>query len=79
MDDMSKLSDAELDALLLAQVKEREQKVAMVIAMAMRPFKNWDEERVGRRIVALVEAGKVESFGDVRKWRFSEIRLLAGK
>jgi len=73
--DISSLSDDELDALLMAQVKTRQLKVAMVIAMAMRPYETWDEERVGRRIIALVEAGKVEAFGDVRKWRFSEIRL----
>jgi len=75
MNDISLLSDDELDALLLAQVKNRQQKVAMVIAMAMRPYETYDEERVGRRILALVESGKVESFGDVRKWRYSEICL----
>lgn len=75
MDVASLLTDDELDAILLAEVKERRQKVAMVIAKAMRPYRGWDEERVGQRIIALVEAGKVEAFGDVRKWRFSEIRL----
>ena len=75
MDDISSLSDAELDALLLAQVKERQQKIAMVIGMAMSGYETWDEERVGQRIIALVETGKVESFEDVRKWRWSEICL----
>lgn len=75
MNDISLLSDDELDALLLAQVKERQQKVAMVIAMAMQSYETYDEERVGRRILALVESGKVASFGDVRKWRYSEICL----
>ena len=76
MDDMSKLSDAELDALLLAQVKERRQKVAMVILKAMKPYgEDWDRERVKQRIIALVEAGKVESFGNIRHWRYSEICL----
>ena len=75
MNDISLLSDDELDALLLAHVKERRQKVAMIIAMAMGSYETYDEERVGRRILALVESGKVESFGDVRKWRISEIRL----
>lgn len=77
MSDFNEHSDDELDALLLAQTKRREQKVAMVIAMAMRGYGAWDEERVGQRVVALVESGKVEAFGDVRKWRHSEVRLPA--
>lgn len=75
MDVASLLTDEELDAILLAEVKERRQKVVMVIGMAMSGYEIWDEERVGQRIIVLVEAGKVEAFGDARKWRFSEIRL----
>ena len=75
MKDISLLSDDALDELLLAQVKKHWLKVAMVVGMAMKPYEAWDEERVGKRIATLVEAGKVESQGDVRNWRHSEIRL----
>ncbi|HEY1772942.1 MAG TPA: hypothetical protein VGH91_07100 [Gammaproteobacteria bacterium] len=73
--DMSSLSDRELDALLLAQCKPRLRKVAMVVALAMRPYENWDEKRISDRIMALADAGDLVSEGDIRKWTYSEIRL----
>jgi hypothetical protein len=33
-------------------------------------------EMLGARIRALAEADRLESQGDLRKWRFSEIRLI---
>jgi hypothetical protein len=36
-----------------------------------------DAEVVGVRIRALAEAGRLEGEGDLRKWRFSEVRLNA--
>ncbi len=36
-----------------------------------------DDEVVGVRIRALAEAGRLEGEGDLRKWRFSEVRLNA--
>jgi hypothetical protein len=73
--EFSQLSNDELDTLLLAEAKGRWQKVAMVIAHAMTPYAAWDEERVGSRIVALVDTGWLEGAGDLRNWRFSEVRL----
>ena len=72
---MSFLSDKELDALLLAQAKAKWQKVAMIIAKAMGGYETWDPDRVGQRIVALVEAGKLDAAGNVLNWRRSEVRL----
>jgi hypothetical protein len=75
MENISHLSDEELDVLLLAQAKTNWQKVAMIIASALRPYETFDEDRVTERIVALAIAGKLESTGDVRNWRHSEVRL----
>jgi hypothetical protein len=72
---MSNLSDDEVDELLLAASTPRWQKVSMVIAKAMSAYDTWDEVKVGRRVVALVRAGALESLGDVRDWRFSEVRV----
>ena len=36
-----------------------------------------DAEVLGVRIQALAEADRLESEGDLRKWRFSEVRLNA--
>ena len=32
-------------------------------------------EIIAARIIALEEAGRIEGYGDLRKWRFSELRL----
>ena len=78
MENKYPLSDDDLDALLLAQVGAKWQKVAMIVAKAMRGYETSDPDRVTERVVALVGAGKLESAGDVRNWRSSEVRLPLG-
>jgi hypothetical protein len=75
MNDLSLLTDDQVDAMLLAEVKNHWLKTAMVIARALEAHENWDEDRVSARIETLVDGGKIECAGDVRKWRFSEVRL----
>jgi Protein of unknown function len=75
MDNIFPLSDDELDALLLAQATADWQKVAMIIAKAMRNYETWNSDRVSERFVVLVDTGKLESAGNVRNWRSSEVRL----
>ena len=77
MENISFLTDNQLDALLLAQAKANWQKVAMIISKAMSTYETWDSDRVGQRIVALVDEGKLEAAGNVRNWRRSEVRLPA--
>jgi hypothetical protein len=69
------VSDEELDALLMERVGTTQHKVARIIAEAMRGFDSWDEDRLTQRMVSLVESGRVESFGDVTQWGYSEVRL----
>ena len=76
---MANLSDDALDALLLAQAKLSWQKVAMIVAKAMSIHDTLDSDRAVTRIAALVDAGKLESAGNVRNWRFSEVRLPPGR
>ena len=51
----------------------------MVISKALKECETLalpvDAEVVGVRIRALAEAGRLEGEGDLRKWRFSEVRL----
>ena len=68
-------SDSDVDALLLAEANAKWQKVAMVVARAMKAHDVWDSERVTARIAALTKAGKLETAGNIRNWRFSEARL----
>ncbi len=77
MENISFLTDNQLEALLLAQAKPNWQKVAMLIAKAMRTYETWDADRVGQRIVSLVDEGKLDAVGNIRNWRRSEVRLHA--
>lgn len=69
------MSDDAVDALLLSQVSGSWQKVAMVIGRVLQVDSGMDENKLGERIAALVESGRLEGEGDIRKWRHSEIRL----
>ena len=73
------VSEADLDTIIFSVLTSRLQKTAMVIATAV---KRCDEralpvsaEIIGARIQALAEADRIESAGDLRKWRYSEVRL----
>ena len=68
-----------IDAALLAQVSNDWRKVARVVGMAMlsmpdRP-RGVPDVFFAKRVARLVEAGQVESQGDLRRMRFSEVRL----
>jgi hypothetical protein len=73
------ISAAELDAAILSQLKPRSLKVAKIISDVMRIFGerglSIGEEIVGARICWLADIGRIEGFGDLRKWRYSEIAL----
>ena len=71
------LTDDELDALLLAQAKPNWQKVAMVIAKAMSTYETWDADRVGQRIVSLVDERNSMLEGMSAIGDGSEVRLPA--
>lgn len=73
------VSEADLDTIIFSVLTPRLEKTAMVIA---RATKRCDEsalpvsaEIIGARIRALAEADRIESAGDLRKWRYSEVRL----
>lgn len=74
-------NDQELDSLILSLAKPRWQKTAMIIAKALdrREPGSSDEpaEEVAWRIQRLVETNRLESQGDLSRWRYSEIRLPA--
>jgi hypothetical protein len=73
------ISEADLDAVILSKLKPRSLKVARVIGDVMRAFGerglSIGEETVGVRIGWLAEVDRIKGFGDLRKWRFSEVSL----
>src|SRR5258706_13475624 len=62
-------------------MNSRWQKTAMVITKALKRCETLglpvEAEVVGVRIQALAEADSLEGEGDLRKWRYSEVRLNA--
>jgi hypothetical protein len=73
------VSANDLDAIIFSVISLRWQKTAMVIVKAHERCEELklpiDAEVLGARILALAEAERIESEGDVRMWRFSEVRL----
>lgn len=71
----------DLDTIIFSVLKLQWQKTAVVISRALERCETLglplDAEVVGVRIQSLAEADRLESQGDLRKWRYSEVRLNA--
>jgi Protein of unknown function len=74
------LSDSEIDEAILSVTVTFWRKVALVIASAREILGNTvpnDEaglDLIAKRIEALTHDGRLSSQGDIKKWRFSEVR-----
>jgi hypothetical protein len=60
---------------VLSEADGRWQKVAMVVGRIGIKFGGDYLEPAARRIEALVQEGRLESQGNLKKWRSSEVRL----
>jgi hypothetical protein len=73
------ISEADLDQIILSVMASRLQKTAFVIVKALQRCKELDlpidADILGARIRALAESDRIEGAGDLRKWRYSEVRL----
>jgi hypothetical protein len=73
--------DAPLDDMILSVVKPNWLKVAMVLGKARRLAESrgveTSYEALAARITALCTEGRIESQGDLSKWRRSEVRRPA--
>jgi hypothetical protein len=59
-----------------AGIWERMEALRARLAVDAPPeFEDKDGDRITQRMEALIARGKIECAGDVRKWRFSEVRL----
>jgi len=74
----SSISETDLDAAILSTVKADWRKVAFVVGTVLRTLFNRglqiSDEIVAARIQELAKQGQIEGQGDLRKWRFSEVR-----
>jgi hypothetical protein len=69
-----------IDACILVEAGTVDQKVAKIIhaALAAGGFSPWDDgcvELHARRVIALVDAKRLQARGNLRKPRWSEVRL----
>ena len=67
-----------VDHTILAHCEPRFLKVALIVgnvAIALKVPMDEDKGFIADRIKALVKAGRLQSQGDLDRWRFSEIRL----
>jgi hypothetical protein len=75
------MNTSQIDLVILSAVGERWTKVAMVIARVVRamgrdlPPEDEGCEVISRHIEALVHDGRLAARGDIKNWRFSEVRL----
>jgi hypothetical protein len=73
------ISEADIDAIIFSIMKPQWRKVAMVIGESLDRCRELrldvSDEAFGARILELAEADRIESVGDLRTWRFSEVRL----
>ena len=74
---------AEIDRLLPANSDQHWRKVARVIARTMQALEGRGvqidggmADAIDARMKALVNSGQLEAEGDIRKWRYSEVRIL---
>jgi hypothetical protein len=69
----------ELDNVILSMVSVRWRKVALVMALANDQIGETkldvSFEDIAARIKALVQTGRLESQGNLDRWRHSEVRL----
>ncbi len=79
------IAAAELDELILSFCDEHWRKVARVFSKTMQVLEDRGIQISGAvadaldaRMKALVNSGRLEAKGNIRRWRFSEVRLPAG-
>lgn len=78
MRETSHVPNEKIDQAILAAVGRQFLKVARIIAEVGDRFGTRDDEfyeRVAIRIAALVVEKRLQSAGDITRWRYSEIRL----
>jgi hypothetical protein len=73
------VSEADLDQIIFAEINLQSRKTALIVSKALTRCEalglTIDVEMLGARLVALAEADRIDSAGDLRKWRSSEVRL----
>ena len=75
------VSHAQIDEAILAVTPTRWAKVALVIAMVDKMLRtdlgvDIDLDPIAERIEVLIQDGRLAAQGNVRNWRYSEVRRV---
>jgi hypothetical protein len=79
------MTDFDIDDAILSSVEPSWRKVAMIICKAAEilygELPDGDEpyRLIGRRVEKLVENGRLQAQGDVKRWRHSEVHQAVTK
>jgi hypothetical protein len=69
----------EFDRIILSELSRYARKTARIVGNISEHYRklgiDLDPAIAAARLMAMVDAGLIESAGDLRKWRFSEVRL----
>ncbi len=75
------VSEADLDSIIFSFLRPRWQKTAKILGDAFKRCETLalpvDLQVLAARLEALADANRLEVAGDLRKWRYSEVRLNA--
>jgi hypothetical protein len=73
------ISEADIDQIVFSAMSLRLQKTALVIVKSLKRCEELglpiNAEILGARLGALAEHDRIDSAGDLRKWRHSEVKL----
>jgi Protein of unknown function len=76
------ISDSEIDQLLLSFCQQRWLKVARIIGYTLQALEQREPElddgiadAIDARMAHLVSSGQLEAQGNIKNWRYSEVRI----
>jgi hypothetical protein len=73
------VTESHLDGIIFSFLKPRPQKMALVVLLAIKRCEELglpiSDEAIAARLQILADSDRIEGFGDLRKWRHSEVRL----
>jgi hypothetical protein len=74
------ITEAGLDEIIFSALTPRWQKTAWILVLALKDCekRTWrlEAEVIAARILALADDDRIDQQGDLRMWRYSEVRLL---
>ena len=73
------VTESDLDGIIFSFLRPRPQKMALVVLLAIKRCEELglpiSDEAIAARLQILADSDRIEGFGDLRKWRHSEVRL----